>query len=128
MLKHIATRVTCIALMVILNCTYGQIIHELYQKQRGSCSQVGLLWTDTDARSIIQCVLECKQSDICYTITIGNLSKPCVFYGIGQDCTLSSDGEDFVVFIKSLPGKYESIIYSIIFRLERCIYAYFQTF
>ena len=106
MLKHNIIRETCIALMVILDCTYGQIIHELYQKHIGSCSQDSLLWTDTDPRSIIQCVLACKQSDRCYTITIGNLSKPCMFYGIGQDCTLSSDGEDFVVLVKSLPGMY----------------------
>ena len=102
-----------IVLMVLLDCTLAQIIQKQYKKQRGTCSQDSLLWKNTSPRSTIQCVIECKQSDSCFTVTISTLTTLCSYYDVGFvsedspliDCTLSSESDDILVFVKSIPGK-----------------------
>ena len=112
MLKNKIKR-TCIMTvvgLVLLGISRGQITHEMFEKQRGSCPQDSLLWTDTNSRSNIHCVVQCKESDSCYIITINSVSRVCKYYGVGggsgplMGCVLANSGDEFIVVVKIIPG------------------------
>ena len=110
--KNNVIRTCTITLIVLLDCTLGQITLERHKKLRGLCLRDSPLWTDTVRRSDIRCVLECRRTDRCYAIIVSAHTSPCSYYDWWRDsehplimeCTASGDSDDYVILVKPIPG------------------------
>ena len=107
--KNNVMRACTVMLIVLLDCTLGQITLERHKQVRELCLRDSLLWTDTLPRSVIRCVLECRRTDRCYAITVSTQTSLCSYYDWRLDseyplimgCTASADSDDYII----IPGK-----------------------